>query len=1021
MRFTLRFLLALSVFCTVRTEFAFSQNFTQERTIKTPHLGKMYGFSLAPDGKTFVTGGDDGKIIFWNLETGSLKQEIDIEKETGSKAVNKVAFAPNGKIVAVASGKFVLVYEPETAVRISALSVTDEIWGLAFSPDGRWLAGGGAFGNLYVWEVTKNYGLLKLIDKAHAFSIFTLAFSRDSKYLVSGSDGPSGEDHSVRIWNLETWKNDKTITDHTDGITCVTFSPNNQFLATASYDKSLKVYSTNGWKPVFSHSADEPVHGLAFSPDNRWLAVGLTGDVSMFSVAEYFDLSELLSNHFGKIFEVGFTTDGRFVSSSAIDRNVTVWKPSDMAEAVTAQDEIQTEVKSSWLVASKSVETGHEEKMYAMDLSVTGDLLATGADDGIVRIWDLSQNALAYSIPIADDGSKTAINNLRFSNTGRLLAVATGRYVKIIEPVTGNLVTILVGTEDVWGLAFSPDDSRLAGGDAKGQINIWNISQHYSHETVFPAHGFSVFSLAFSGDGKFLVSGADGHYKEDHSVKVWNVGEWSLVQTLKHHGDGVTQVAFSPDNRLLATSSYDGSVNIHETATWEKTGGFYSKGDLHGVSFSHDGRWLALASNDGVLLLKGTDDFTLLNAMREHGNNIFRIAFSADGTLAASITEDKKAIIYSPTVNPLASAVVTIDETMKSKQPLIKTASKVTPGAADTVPPEIVIFKPSVKKGITISTQKKIETVEGKAKDESGIFEVRINGIDAAVDASGRFRADVPLKVGDNQIVVEAFDLKKNKATKVFTLERESAVAEEVKTEPGGRYHLVAIGINAYKHWNQLNNAVKDAEDVVSVLTEKYQFSEQDVTRVFDQQATRENIYAVFKSLAEKVSEKDWLLVYFSGHGHYDKTLDEGYWIPVDAKRGSEIDYVPNSTLLKYLKAINSKHTFLVADACFSGSLFSQSSRGYVENVEKFKSRWGLTSGRLEAVSDGSVGNNSPFASYFLKFLKSNQEPRVPVSELVQYVKVAVANNSDQTPIGNPIRNVGDEGGEFIFIRTDAE
>ena len=121
--------------------------------------------------------------------------------------------------------------------------------------------------------------------------------------------------------------------------------------------------------------------------------------------------------------------------------------------------------------------------------------------------------------------------------------------------------------------------------------------------------------------------------------------------------------------------------------------------------------------------------------------------------------------------------------------------------------------------------------------------------------------------------------------------------------------------------------------------------------------------------------------------------------------------------VLKVLENIDSQHTFLVADACFSGSLFAEQQRGYVENVEKYKSRWGLASGRLETVSDGAYGDNSPFADAMIDFLKNNEKDKITVSELVQYVKMTVADKANQTPIGNPLKSLGDEGGEFVFYK----
>jgi hypothetical protein len=212
-----------------------------------------------------------------------------------------------------------------------------------------------------------------------------------------------------------------------------------------------------------------------------------------------------------------------------------------------------------------------------------------------------------------------------------------------------------------------------------------------------------------------------------------------------------------------------------------------------------------------------------------------------------------------------------------------------------------------------------------------------------------------------------------------------------------------------------LNNAVGDAKSVRAELSTRYGFENNDCRELLDQQVTKKNILDQLSLIQKEVGPEDNLLIYYSGHGYYNSQIDEGYWIPVDARKGEETDYLPNSTLIKYIKSFNCKHIFLVVDACFSGSLFSDGHKGYVEKVDQFRSRWCLSSGRLELVSDGKSGDNSPFAMYFLKFLKENTKAEFPVSELIQYVKVAVSNNTEQTPIGNPLKNVGDEGGEFIF------
>jgi hypothetical protein len=231
------------------------------------------------------------------------------------------------------------------------------------------------------------------------------------------------------------------------------------------------------------------------------------------------------------------------------------------------------------------------------------------------------------------------------------------------------------------------------------------------------------------------------------------------------------------------------------------------------------------------------------------------------------------------------------------------------------------------------------------------------------------------------------------------------------------RYILFVVGTNDYQQWPKLNNAVRDAGDITNTLLKSYNFDFGNLTMLKNEQATRSNVYNALRALIEQVTPQDNLLIYFSGHGYFDPILSEGYWIPVDAKVNSLGDYLSNSDLLKIIGNINSQHTFLIADACFSGSLFGETKRGYADNVEKFRSRWGLASGRLEVVSDGEQGKNSPFATAILEYLNNNTKDKVAISELVQTVKTRVAEVSQQTPLGNPLKMSGDEGGELVLYR----
>jgi len=226
-----------------------------------------------------------------------------------------------------------------------------------------------------------------------------------------------------------------------------------------------------------------------------------------------------------------------------------------------------------------------------------------------------------------------------------------------------------------------------------------------------------------------------------------------------------------------------------------------------------------------------------------------------------------------------------------------------------------------------------------------------------------------------------------------------------------GHNYLLVIGINAYEEWNTLDNAVSDARSVKQELSSRYQFDSPYTKVLYDADATKEKIREAFVELIGKIQSNDNLMIYFAGHGYYDDVLEEGYWIPVDARVNQPTTYLSNSDLLTFVKRLGTKHTFIVADACFSGSLLDEKRRGdLASNVEKFRSRRALVSGRLELVSD-----DSPFVEAFLTYLRTNQEPAFPSSELEQYVKRIVARNSSQTPRNGALRNVGDMGGEFVF------
>jgi len=249
-------------------------------------------------------------------------------------------------------------------------------------------------------------------------------------------------------------------------------------------------------------------------------------------------------------------------------------------------------------------------------------------------------------------------------------------------------------------------------------------------------------------------------------------------------------------------------------------------------------------------------------------------------------------------------------------------------------------------------------------------------------------------------------------------------VAQAMQTVQVGDYYALIIGVDKYSgQWQPLQNAVNDAREIEKILKEKYFFNH--FKTLYNEQATRENILKEFEWIMKHCKEEDNVLIYYSGHGEYNEEMDRGFWVPQDANTKSFTKYISNEDIKSFLAGIKSKHTLLVADACFSGDIFRgktmtipyENSTKYYHKIYSLNSRKAMTSGGVEPVMDKGKGGHSVFAYYFLKALDNNEEKYFDAGQLFNYLKIPVVNNSYQTPDYNPISNTGDEGGQFVFIK----
>jgi TPR repeat protein len=239
---------------------------------------------------------------------------------------------------------------------------------------------------------------------------------------------------------------------------------------------------------------------------------------------------------------------------------------------------------------------------------------------------------------------------------------------------------------------------------------------------------------------------------------------------------------------------------------------------------------------------------------------------------------------------------------------------------------------------------------------------------------------------------------------------------KNIETAPIGRNHFIGIGIDTYINCPQLYNCVLDISTIAGVLKDKYNFSSNNIKLLFNKECTKANIFHTLKSYIEDLSLDDNLVIFISGHGYYDKIIDEGYFIPCD---GSFKNYlalgISNTEVLRFIRNIKSRHIFLIMDSCFSGSLFGDARKG-LDRYKYLPSRWALTSGRRdEVVSDGIPGKHSPFAFSLLSFLSYVNVKEIRVTEVIDHAR---HNVEGQMPDGRRLANVGDDGGEFVLYNS---
>jgi WD40 repeat protein len=484
------------------------------------HQDRVVAVAFSPKGQELISCGRDGQVIFWNVATSEERDSFRVSNGT----IQSLAISPDGMLLAIAGTQLVR-WDLPGHLELPRLELpTLQINSVAFSHDGKTLAGAGLSGVVRLWDAQG--GQVKATFQGHDAHAQSVTFSADDKIVASTNDVGL-----VYLWDVHSGAYD-TIATGQDRIWCATFSPDGRTLATTSRDKTVKLWDLKRDRTRTAIRGEGAYSSLlAFSADgNTFTIASQQGVATAYDTAQAVPIAIRRFDAATPVLDSVLAPDATRLATVDPDHMISIW-------------DVGTGRRIQRFAAAPC-------PLHRLWISCGGDYLAMAGKEGLIVVREMVSGSEKrfISCNVSDLSFSVREGRLAFSCWG-------GPYPTIWDFKTGALRTP-IGTghqPGIIGLAFSRDGQMLASCGKDKSIIIWDCLSMKEFIRL-SGHTGDAWALAFSPCGTTLAcDGGDG------TVRLWDIRSQLEIATLRGHSGGVNYVAFSPDGATLASLSRSAS------------------------------------------------------------------------------------------------------------------------------------------------------------------------------------------------------------------------------------------------------------------------------------------------------------------------------------------------------------------------------------------------------------------------------------------------------------------------------